>query len=258
MAAVDNPKKLARYEIDREAVEAFKKYGAYDREGLAEWNEALDWLIKQQWEGLDSASNRGTEIHKVAEALHLGEVIDYDEFLEPWVVQYRRFLEEHRPEFLLAEAPVYNMTWRYAGTLDGVAVIDGKKVVVDIKTTAHTPTAVNRKGKPRTRPPFPEVALQLTLYRRAELVGLLADRKEIQYRRYYVYDPEAHAEPMPEAEGGVCIVVSPEDYMVVPVDTSERIWTYCRHVIQVAKFQTEQAKTVFGPPISPQPQEALL
>jgi hypothetical protein len=151
----------------------------------------------------------------------------------------------------MAEAPVYNLTMRYAGTLDGVAVIDGKTVVVDVKTTAHGPDAKDARGKPKSRPPFPEVALQLTLYRHAELVGLLADRKEIQYRRYYVFDPAAHAEPMPETEGGVCVVISPEDYMVVPVDTSERVWKACRHVIQVARFQTEQSKTVFGPAIAP-------
>ena len=232
---------------------------AYDRQAiLRQFHEdgdragAIKWLRDQRFAKTGAAAARGTDVHRVAEQLHLGNVIEYDEAIEPYVAQYTRFLEDFSPQFMLAEAPVYNLTFKYAGTLDGVAVIDGRQLVVDLKTTAHGPDS----GK--SRPPFPEVALQLTLYRRAELVGLLADRKEIQYRRYYVYDPEAHAEPMPEVEGGVCIVVSPEDYMVVPVDTSERIWTYCRHVIQVAKFQTEQAKTVFGPPISPQPQEALL
>jgi hypothetical protein len=236
-AAFDNYKKLGRYVEDN------------DRD------DAIDWLLKQQWEGLQSANNRGTEIHTVAENLHLGTVVEYDEFLEPWIVQYRRFLEEFEPQFLMAEAPVYNLTWRYAGTLDGIAVIDGKTVVVDIKTTAHGPNAKDKRGKPKARPPFSEVPLQLTLYRRAELVGLLADRKEIQYRRYYVFDPAAQAEPMPETEGGVCIVVSPEDYRVVPVDTSERIWKVCRHVIQVAKYQTETSKAVFGPAITPTKKE---
>jgi hypothetical protein len=210
-----------------------------DREG------AIKWLKDQRWQKTGEAAARGTDVHQVAEQLHLGNVVEYDAHLEPWVVQYRRFLEDFQPRFLMAEAPVYNLTHRYAGTLDGVAVIAGKTVVVDVKTTAHGPDS----GK--SRPPFPEVALQLTLYRRAELVGLLADRKEIQYRRYYVFNPEAHAEPMPETEGGVCIVISPEDYMVVPVDTSESTWKACRHVIQVARFQTETSKTVFGPAISP-------
>lgn len=206
---------------------------------------AVKFLRDQRFIKTGAAAARGTDVHRVAEALHLGEVVEYDEAIEGYVSQYRRFLEDFRPEFLMAEAPVYNLTHRYAGTLDGIAVIDGKAVVVDMKTTAHGPDS----GK--SRPPFPEVALQLTLYRHAELVGLLADRKEIQYRRYYVFDPEAESQPMPETEGGVCIVVSPEDYLVVPVDTSDRVWKACRHVIQVARFQTETSKTVFGPTITP-------
>jgi hypothetical protein len=44
--------------------------------------------------------------------------------------------------------------------------------------------------------------------------------------------------------------------MVVPVDTSERVWKACRHVIQVAKFQTETSKAVFGPQIQPKTEVA--
>lgn len=217
---------------------------------------AVKWLLDQEWAGLASAASRGTDIHRVAEQFHLGLAPpEVEPLIEPFVAQYRRFLEDFKPEFLMAEAPVYNYTYAYAGTLDGIAVIDGKTVVVDIKTTAHGPNATDARGKPKARPPFPEVALQLTLYRRAEKVGLLSERKEIQYRRYYVVDEQAHLEPMPETDGGVCIVVSPEDYQVVPVDTSERIWKVCRHVIQVAKFQTETSKAVFGPAIVPTQEE---
>lgn len=231
----------------------YKMLGAFvednDREG------ATKWALGKVWDELGSAAARGTDVHTAAEKYALGLLPEVDPVVEPYVTQYRRFLEDFKPEFVMAEAPVYNLTMGYAGTLDGVAVIDGKTVVVDIKTTAHGPDAKDARGKPKSRPPFPEVALQLTLYRHAELVGLLADRKEIQYRRYYVYDPLAQAEPMPETEGGVCIVISPEDYQVVPVDTSERVWKACRHVIQVARFQTQTSKTVFGPAIAPTKQE---
>ena len=237
---------LVNWAVNTTAEAAFDRYKILsqyveddDREG------AVKFLRDQRWVKTGTAAARGTDVHTVAEHLHLGEVVKYDPDLEPYIVQYRRFLEAFQPEFLMAEAPVYNLTHVYAGTLDGIARIDGQTYVLDIKTTAHGPAS----GK--SRPPFPEVALQLTLYRRAELVGLLADRKEIQYRRIYVYDPEAYSVPMPKVDGGVCVVVSPEDYMVVPVDTSERIWKVCRHVIQVAKYQTETSKAVFGPPIAP-------
>lgn len=220
-----------------------------DRDG------AIKWLRDQRFASTGAASARGTDVHTAAEQYALGQAPDVDPAIEPYVEQYRRFLSDFAPEFLMAEAPVYNLTYRYAGTLDGIAVIDGKAVVLDVKTTAHGPNTTDARGKPKARPPFSEVALQLTLYRRAELVGLLADRKEIQYRRYYVLDPNAYTEPMPETEGGVCVVISPEDYMVVPVDTSERIWKVCRHVIQVAKFQTETSKAVLGPAIQPKREE---
>lgn len=222
-----------RFAILREFVEA------QDREG------AVKWLAEQRFARTGAAAARGSEVHRVAEQLHLGHAVPYDRAIEPYVRQYRRFLQEFSPTFELAEAPVYNLTYRYAGTLDGIAVIDGERVVLDIKTTAHGPDSG------RARPPFPEVALQLVLYRHAELVGLLADRREVSYRRYYRLAPDAHTEPMPETSGAVCIVVSPEDYQVVPVDTSERVWIAARHVIQVARWQVETSQAVLGPPLSP-------
>lgn len=215
-----------------------------DREG------AVKWLRDSRWQKTGSAAARGTDVHRAAETLALGGVPEYGDEIQPYVQQYLRFLEDFEPEFIMAEAPVYSVTHGYAGTLDAVVRIDGKPVVMDVKTTAHGPNS----GK--SRPPFPEVALQLTLYKHAELVGLLADRREINYRRYYVLDQSAmHTEPMPETDGGVCLVISPEDYSLVPVDTSERIWKACRHMIEVARYQVETSKSVFGPPIAPQPRE---
>ena len=212
---------------------------------------AISWALGQEYADLQTAANRGTEIHRAAEQYALGVEPEYDAFLEPWVQQCRKFLEEHKPEFLMAEAPVYNTTVGYAGTLDGIAMIDGQRVVVDYKTTAWGPDDKDDKGKPRFRPPHSDVALQLVLYRRAEYVGLLAERKEIQWRRYYVVEPDAHLEPMPETDGAVCVVLSPKDYRVVPVDTSDRIWKVSQYMIAVATYQTETSKAVFGPPIQP-------
>lgn len=214
-----------------------------DREG------AIKWLKDSRWSRTGTV--RGTDVHSAAEQLALGIAPEVDPSIQPYVDQYRRFLEDFQPEFLMAEAPVYNLDAGYAGTLDGIMRIDGATVVADYKTTEHGPNAVTTSGRPKSRPPFPEVALQLTLYRHAELVGLLADRQEISYRRYYAFNPEAHTEPMPEVDGAVCVVISPEDYLVVPIDTSERVWRACRHMIEMARFQVETSKTVIGSPLAP-------
>jgi hypothetical protein len=245
--ALGTSKPLVEWNVRTTAEAAYDRFNVLrefvedgDREG------AVKFLKDARWTKTGAAAARGTDVHKAAEAYALGTVPEVAPEIEPYLAQYRRFLTDFAPEFLMAEAPVYNLTAGYAGTLDAIAKIDGKVVVCDMKTTAHGPDS----GK--SRPPFPEVALQLTLYRHAELVGILADRREISYRRYYVFDPELmHSEPMPEVEGAVCIVISPEDYLVVPVDTSERIWRACKHMIEVARFQVETSKGVFGPPIAP-------
>jgi hypothetical protein len=250
--ALGTSKPLVEWNVRTACETAFDKFNTLkafhednDREG------AVKWLKDSRWTKTGAAAARGTDVHKAAESLALGVVPKVEPEIEPYVEQYRRFLEDFAPEFVMAEAPVYSRKHGFAGTLDAVAKIGGKTVVCDLKTTAHGPDS----GK--SRPPFAEVALQLTLYRHAEIVGLLADRREINYRRYYVLTDEMHTEPMPETEGGVCVVISPDDYLVVPVDTSERVWKACRHMLEVARFQTEISKTVFGPPASPQQKVAV-
>jgi hypothetical protein len=245
--ALGTSKPLVEWNVRMTAEAAYDKLNTLrafhednDRDG------AIKWLKDARWVKTGAAAARGTDVHTAAEALALGTTPEPEEHIAPYVTQYRRFLEAFQPEFLLAEAPVYNLTHGYAGTLDGVLRMQGQTVVADIKTTAHGPTS----GK--ARPPFPEVALQLTLYRNAELVGLLADRREVNYRRYYAYDPASHTEPMPATDGAVCIVVSPEDYLVVPVDTGPRVWRYCRHMIEMARWQAVDSKTVLGPVVQPE------
>jgi hypothetical protein len=229
---------------------------AYDRHNILnqfiqdkDRDGAIKWLNDQPFAKTKKAAARGTDVHTAAEHFALGEPVDVEDHILPYVEQYARFLSDHRPIFHMAEAPVYNPTHGYAGTLDGIIEIDGKRLVGDIKTTAHAPDS----GK--SRPPFPEVALQLVAYRRAELVGVLSEMRYASGKRYYLFDPEQHHEPMPETDGAVCIVVSPFDYMVVPVRTDDVVWNAWRHVMEAARWTVSTSKDVFGPPITA-PQEA--
>ncbi len=207
---------------------------------------AIKMVGQSRYQKTGKAMARGTELHKAAESLALGvtpEAVDVEAL--PYVEQYRRFLEEHAPEFLMAEAPVYSPTRGfYAGTCDGVMVLDGQRVLFDIKTTEHAPDSE------RSRPPYPEVALQLVAYRRAELVGVLAERRYAAGKRYYVFDAEQHHEPMLETDGAVALVVSPYDYQIVPVRTDDEVWRAFMACRECARFQVDISKRVFGPAIS--------
>jgi hypothetical protein len=228
------------------AVDKHKAWGELERD------EALDLIKRARYRKSGAAAARGTNLHAAAESLALGvQPKDVDKVVLPYVEQYQRFLTEMSPEFLMSEAPVYSPTFGYAGTLDGIAVIDGKRVVFDVKTTEHAPDSG------RSRPPFPEVALQLCAYRRAEFVGVLSEQRYASGKRYYMFDPNVAHEPVPETDGAVCIVVSPFDYMVVPVRTDDVVWTAFRHVMECARWQVETSRSVVGPPVTAARQEVV-
>src|SRR3990172_181392 len=72
------------------------------------------------------------------------------------------------------EASVFNRTERYAGTLDAIATIGGRTLVIDVKSG---------KGV------YPETALQLAAYRWAEFVGV----------------PDGSEQPMPPTVGAAVL-----------------------------------------------------
>jgi hypothetical protein len=233
---------LINWAVNTTAEFAFDKRKAWAE---LDRDEALDLIKRARYRKSGAAMARGTNLHKAAEALALGVKPEgvTDEVL-PYVEQYRKFLAEHQPTFLMAEAPVYNPDLGYAGTLDGILEIAGQVVVADVKTTEHAPDSG------RYRPPHPEAALQLVGYRRAKWVGVLSEQRYASGKRYYLYDPDTQHEPLPETDGAVAIVVSPYDYMVVPVRTDEQVWLAFRHVMEAARWQIETSRTVFGPPIA--------
>jgi hypothetical protein len=114
----------------------------------------------------DEAGNRGTEVHKLAEALADGREVDVPPELAGHVDSYLRFLEEWDPTDAILEAVVASRRWHYMGRLDMIATLPwvdlpdgtrwGGRTLLDVKTS--------RSG------PFGEVALQLAGYGFAEVI----------------------------------------------------------------------------------------
>lgn len=79
---------------------------------------------------------RGTHVHLACEYWDQG-VLNWetlDPALEPYVRAYEKFHKEWDFKILLSEAPVYNPSWDYAGTVDRVGHVDGNLMLIDIKT----------------------------------------------------------------------------------------------------------------------------
>jgi hypothetical protein len=218
---------------------------------------AIKWLQEARWEKSGKAMARGTDVHKIVEAYAYGKQPVYPseevaEAYSPYETQVLRFLDEHQPTFLAAEAPVYNLRYSYAGTMDLILELDGVRCIVDAKTTDKDPN----DPEVRSLPPYAEVALQLVAYARAEMVGVSpAVMRTVNRRRYYVYDPDLGYEPMPEVQGALALVIAPTFYRLVPVAIDDEVWRCFGYVREAARWQLEVARRVLGPDITPPPRE---
>jgi len=228
----------AEYAVDKQHV--WRPMAEDDRD------EAIKHLAGIRFSTSSKAAARGTDVHRAAERINLGLAPEHDEALQPYVHHYLQFLSDHAPTFLMAEAPCYSLTYHYAGTLDAIVEIDGRTCVMDVKTTDRGPDS------PKARPPYPEVALQLCAYARAESVGLgPASQQYSGNRRYYVLPDDAPTEPMPETDGGLVLVISPEDYRLIPVRIDDEVWRAFLAVREVARFQLDVSSRVLGPAVTP-------
>lgn len=230
---------------------------AYVNAGKRE--EGLKWLKDARWQKTKKAQYRGKQLHTAAEYLALGRPVEeagVDPIHLPWVHQFQRFLDDHKPEFLMAEAPVYNLTQLYAGTLDGVvrlgALGEQYQILMDVKTTDTGPNDVNESGKKKARHPFIEVALQCCAYSRAEYVGLDPARRNDGKggKRTYAFDELTRTEPMMQVDGAICLVVSPVDYEIRTIAIDDDVWRSFLHCREVARYRLEISKRVIGPVVT--------
>lgn len=86
---------------------------------------------------LDYACERGSTVHKQTEILDKYGECEADEGVVSYIKAYIRFRGDyHIMEYEGIEKSLASSTMKYAGTLDRVGVIDGKRSIVDIKTSS--------------------------------------------------------------------------------------------------------------------------
>lgn len=95
---------------------------------------------------LMQAARRGTVVHEYCELVDYGvdeDGIECEPELAGYVIAYMRFLRDYRPLWEMVEQKVYSEQFGFAGTLDRFGTIDGKPVLLDIKTSS----SVNKLAK---------------------------------------------------------------------------------------------------------------
>lgn len=189
---------------------------AGDREG------AIDYLKRAPMRNTGEAADTGSAVHDLVERIARGQStgpIHRD--LQPFVDHFQAFVEDFSPEFLFLEETVWNETHGYAGSFDWIARIGGTLVIGDNKTT--------RSGV------YPETALQLTAYSRAE----------------YILHADGSTTPMPDIEAGAVLHLRPEGYSLVPVFLTDEAFDTFLSLRRTLEWDREQSKHALGKPLSP-------
>lgn len=181
---------------------------------------AIDFLKGASRRFTRAAADQGTAAHGIFEAIATDEPLgDLTPELEPFRAHFLDFTEKHSPEWEFIEATVWSEEHGYAGSFDSLGVIDGKRVIVDYKTT--------RSGV------HEEVAWQLAAYRYADVI-VAEDGRLL---------------PMPATEGAIVLHVRPEGWKVVPVDTSRETFEEFLVYREAHRFEREGHRTLVGRPI---------
>jgi hypothetical protein len=182
-----------------------------------------------------------------------GEFVDLDSETAVVTKMLDRFddwLQQFTPSYQATEVCVYSPTYGYAGQCDAFLTIDGVRFITDYKSSREP---FDARGKPKG--PYPEVALQLSAYRNAELAAVWRPRRfEQQSRRYYALSPTEQelAVPVPEVDTGLVIYLTPEACHARPVRCGEEVHQYFLFCLEMARWVNEASKTVLGEPLTPE------
>ena len=105
------------------------------------------WLANQgSWDNAckvrDEAAKRGTIVHEISEDLLNGEeiILDAGPEIVKRVMCLEQWYNDYEPEVIMQEIMLAFPGVRFAGRFDILARIDGKNVLIDIKTGGHYKT----------------------------------------------------------------------------------------------------------------------
>lgn len=206
----------------------------------ADPQSAFEWLKKAPYEDRDAAGAKGTKVHAAFEAWLKGD--DAPEITDPDIQKMFDDLlllnERYQIAWERSEQTVFNSEVGYAGTMDGVVLIQfpgeekPRRCVADIKTSR----SVNKA----------EYQMQLAA---------------LKYGSVIVHD-DGSEEPMPETdELGVILWVRPEqEPQIIPAVVDDQAFQHFKFCVAMAYAEKVADESVaFLPPLgNPNDDTALL
>lgn len=184
----------------------------------------LKELNKARYADRDTAANKGTAVHRLAQRLVAGEQVSMPDELAGHVESYVQFLDEWDVQPVGVEVVVMSHQYGWAGTLDLIAKLDGPdlpgpRALIDLKTS--------RSGI------FGETALQLAGYRYADTY--LADGVEV---------------PMLDVDFCAAVWIRADGYEFRPMHVDEEQLRALRYLKEIAAWDAT-SRDLVGNPLDP-------
>ena len=85
---------------------------------------------------LKRAAERGKGVHAAIELHALAGIEDCEQEGQPYFDAYLKWFHKEKPVIQKTESATWHKTLMYAGTVDLIAEINGKRTLIDFKTTA--------------------------------------------------------------------------------------------------------------------------
>ena len=220
------------------AGDATAEYAVDNWDDLAKlpYSERLKKIKGGRYEKRDAASNKGTQIHKLAERLIAGEKVTIPDALTGYVQSCVQFLDDFdlRPHYV--EAVVYSETHRHVGTLDLI----GDVLLPDMPEYDHIHRSDDgySRGlldwKSSKSGIFGDVAMQLSPYRFSE----------------YLILPDGSVIDMPQVDFCAGIHIRRDGYSFIPLVCDEDQYRDFLYIKEVARVQGS-LRDLVGEPIVP-------
>lgn len=235
--------------------------------------ETVKWLCGARYRRPKlelGADQLGTVVHKICETYaltgeyptrefctnlvqaHAAPTVNIEEEVQTvgqMLQQFDRWLQRFQPEYTAAEMAVYSEQYGYAGCLDAILTIDGVRMVTDYKTRRE---ALDARGNAQV--PYGETALQLSAYRHADIAAVWRARRYEKFRRrYYLLSPDEKelAPRVPEVDGGLCIIITPQSCEAFPMRCDDEIFDCFLYAYEVFRWAEQTSRTVVGDPLVP-------
>lgn len=200
-------------------------------------------LKKARYDDRDTAANRGTEVHEVAQRYLQDEEVAIADEIAGHVESYAAWVTDWKPEALLVEAVVMSHRYGYAGTVDLGVEFDDPAVIALLAKQMRMPELldldrpVRAIGDIKTSRSgiFPETCLQVCAYRYADV---------------YVDDQGAE-QAMPEFDFAFALHIRGDDYDMRPLVAGPEQLREFLYVREVYRFTEETSKGYVGEPLTP-------